>query len=307
MTALRRHVIAVVAALFALAVGIALGGGPLSYVSDADQDSSDTSHRDPADDGESPAPPSDAFEDAFAAAVAARLYDGRNLGHPTAILSMPGADPDVVEAMSTQIKAAGGGLTGVYELSGDATDLSKTSEIDSLGSQLMTELDDSRVDPSAPTYVRFGQLIGLAMSTPVKTGGLRPDDGALTIRKSLASAGLLTSPKVARLAPLVIAILPPHDPEQDDLLTSAGVFTGITLGLTENLAGLVVLGDTGSGEDGLLSKLRADDDLVGAASTVDGGDTGLGQVTAMLALIESLDGSVGSYGASGSDVVVPLS
>ena len=32
MTALRRHVLSVVAALFALAVGIALGGGPLSYV-----------------------------------------------------------------------------------------------------------------------------------------------------------------------------------------------------------------------------------------------------------------------------------
>ena len=36
MTVLRRHVIAVVAVLFALAVGIALGGGPLSYAHDDD-------------------------------------------------------------------------------------------------------------------------------------------------------------------------------------------------------------------------------------------------------------------------------
>ena len=40
---------------------------------------------------------------------------------------------------------------------------------------------------------------------------------------------------------------------------------------------------------------------------VDGLDTGVGQVTAMLAVIRSLDGTVGSYGASGSDGAVPLS
>jgi len=36
MTALRKHVLAVVAALFALGVGIALGGGPLSYAPEDD-------------------------------------------------------------------------------------------------------------------------------------------------------------------------------------------------------------------------------------------------------------------------------
>jgi hypothetical protein len=41
VTALRRHVIAVVAALFALAVGIALGGGPLSYIPEDDTPPSD--------------------------------------------------------------------------------------------------------------------------------------------------------------------------------------------------------------------------------------------------------------------------
>jgi hypothetical protein len=40
---------------------------------------------------------------------------------------------------------------------------------------------------------------------------------------------------------------------------------------------------------------------------VDGGDHVLGQVTAMLALIGSLKGTVGAYGASGSDGAVPIS
>ena len=87
----------------------------------------------------------------------------------------------------------------------------------------------------------------------------------------------------------------------------AAVLTGITIGLGANAAGVVVLGDTVSGEVGLLAALREDADLTGTIATVDGSDTAIGQVTALLALIGSLDGSVGSYGASGSDGAVPIS
>ena len=159
------------------------------------------------------------------------VYDSALLGHPTAILAMPGADPDVVEGMSTQVKAAGGGLSGVFELSDSVVDLGETSLIDTLGSQLMTQLnteyDDDRVDPTASTYVRFGQLVALAVSTKVKDG-TRAHDAALAIRTSLAEADLLTSPEGARLAPLVIVILPPGDAGTEDELAITGVFRGIT-------------------------------------------------------------------------------
>jgi hypothetical protein len=312
MTALRRHVVAVVAALFALAVGIAIGGGPLSYVPDRDEPSTATAPTADPDDGadEPEADPNDEFAALFAASVASSLYNGQLLGHPTAILSMPGADPDVVEGMSTHVTAAGGGLTGVFELQPAATDLSETSLVDTLGSQLVTQLGtqygDDRVDPTAPTYVRLGQLVALAVSTPVKDG-LKSKDPENAVRGSLATAEILTSPEGARLAPLVVVVLPAHDADREDLAASAGVYRGLVLGLSANPVGLTVVGDTASAVSGLLAELREDDDVTAGVTTVDGADTGVGQVTAMLAVIRSLSDSVGSYGASGADGAVPLS
>ena len=78
MTLLRRQVLTVVALLFALSAGVALGGGPLSYVSDDDP----VAREAPPDAGETPSSPSGDqdpastdFADAFAAAAARRLYD----------------------------------------------------------------------------------------------------------------------------------------------------------------------------------------------------------------------------------------
>jgi hypothetical protein len=314
MSGLRRHVIAVVAALLALAVGIALGGGPLSYV--PEQDTSSAS--DPADQAEPdddasedpdevPPPVDGAFADAFAAAAAGRLYNGALLGHPTAIVAMPGVAPGLVDAMVTHVAAAGGGLTGVFEITEQAVDRDETSLVDSLGSQLMTQLGDTRVDPAAPTYARLGQLLSVAIATPVKDGR-RADAPAQTVRASLSAGGLLTGPADARLAPLVLVLLPVSgDQEPEDAVAEAAIYTGLTTGLRVNAAGLVLLGDTASGDDGLLAALRQDDLITSTVGTVDGGDTGIGQVTGMLALISSLDGSVGAYGASGSDGAVPIS
>lgn len=309
---LRRHVIAVVGALFALAVGIALGGGPLSYVPDDDEPPTSGQEAQPeageSDAGAEVDPPGDAgFVDAFAAAAASRLYAGALRGNPTVILAMPGVTPGLVDAMVAQVAAAGGGLTGVFEVTEQAVDRDGTSLVDSLGSQLMTQLGDTRVDPAAPTYVRLGQLLSLAVATPVKNGR-RADTTAQTVRASLSAGGLLSGPGDARLAPLVMVLLPASgDPEPEEARAVAAIYLGLTTGLRVNAAGVVLLGDTASGEDGLLSELRRDELVTSTIATVDGGDTVIGQVTAMLALIDALDGSVGAYGASGSDGAVPLS
>jgi hypothetical protein len=314
LTALRRHVVAVVAALFALAVGIALGGGPLSYVPDDDvAPASQQEEQHPGaeesvspDDDAPPAGTGTGLADAFAAAAAPRLYDEALQGHPTVVVAMPGVPPGLVDAMVSHVATAGGGMTGVFEITEEAVDRGETSLVDSLGSQLMTQLGDTRIDPEASTYVRLGQLLSLAVATPVKDGR-RADTTAQSVRASLSAGGLLTGPGDARLAPLVMVLLPASgDTDQEDALAQTAIYLGLTTGLRVNAAGVVLVGDTASGEGGLLAELRGDELVTSTLATVDGGDTVIGQVTAMLALIDSLDGSVGAYGASGSDGAVPL-
>ena len=309
---LRRHLVAVVAALFALAVGIALGGGPLSYVSgDETSTASDEPEPDatqaPGTEAEADTPASSRFAEWFASAAAARLYDKALLGHPTVIVAAPGVEPALVDAMVTEVAAAGGGLTGVFQITEQAVDRDETSLVDDLGSQLMTQIDDDAVDPAAPTYLRLGQLLSVAVATPLK-GGRRADTAAQTVRAGLSTGGLLTGPGEARLAPLVLVLLPPHtDQEPETAAAEQAVYLGLATGLRANAAGTVLLGDSESGANGLLADLREDATLTSSISTVDSGETALGRVTAMLALIGSLDGGVGTFGESVANGAVPVS
>ncbi len=302
MIPLRQHLASLVAVFLALAIGIALGGGVLGDSDEPDGDrpvsSSSTTE---------PAPVSDdlaAYGDAFAGEGAARLYANGLDGHATAILTMPDADSAQVKALQEQIIAAGGAITGTYTVGEAMVDPEETDQIDSVGTDLTTQLADPRIDTTAPTYDRMGQLLALAMATN-QISSVRADLAAVTIRQTLAAAELLISPSDVRNAPLVLVVLPPGDSGSESSLAARTILTGLVNGLASQSAGVVVVGDGDSADEGELAVLR-ESELTGPVSTVDGVETIIGQVTTVLALVAVVSGTVGSYGASGSDGVVPL-
>jgi hypothetical protein len=302
---LRQHVASLVAVFLALAVGIALGGGPLASGDDDDQQGS--GERDTAAPAADPTPAPDdrsGFADVFADEGAGRLYANGLDGHATAILAMPGADPAHLEALQSQIAVAGGAITGTYTVGDTLFDPAATSPIDDLTTLLIAQLVDPRVDSSAPTYERLGQLVGIAMAT-TEASSVRADLAAVAVRESLAGPELLTSPADVRNAPLVLVVLPPGAEGATSSLASRTILTGLTSGIAHNAAGVVVVGDETSAEDGELAALR-EGELTGTVSTVDGIETTIGQVTAVLALEAAIAGTSGSFGASGSDGAVPL-
>ncbi|MCW2759776.1 MAG: hypothetical protein JWO46_3522, partial [Nocardioidaceae bacterium] len=124
-------------------------------------------------------------------------------------------------------------------------------------------------------------------------------------RESLAAAGLLTSPQDVRNAPLVLVVLPPGQEGAGASLATRTILSGLAGGIRHNAAGVVVVGDEESADGGELAALR-ESELAVPISTVDGIETTIGQVTAVLALEAVIAGGTGSYGASGSDGVVPL-
>lgn len=301
MISLRQHVASLVAVFLALAVGIALGGGPLA--NDDDDGGEDPTGAPSA----TPLPASDetaAFADAFAGEGAARLYaDGLN-GHAAAILAMPGADPAQVKALQAQVVAAGGAITGTFTAGAKLVDAAEKTLVDTLGSQLSAQLADVRVEATAPTYERMGQLLGIAMST-TQVSSVRADLAAVSVRESLGGAELLTAPQDVRNAPLVLVVLPPGQEGAGSSLATRTILSGLVSGLGHNAAGVVVAGDQDSADDGELAALR-ESDLTGPISTVDGIETTIGQVTTVLAMEAVVSGTTGSYGASGSDGAVPL-
>ncbi len=293
MITFRHHVVTIIAVFVALAAGVALGGGPLSELGrpDAADDRADTT--------QTAAQTTSGFDEAFIAAVGPGLVSGRLSEQKVALVTMPGADETVVTALTEQVAAAGGALTGTYRLAADMTQPSQKSLVDTLGSQVMAQQQEA-ADPEASTYVRMGQLLAYAAASP---DGASPVNGkARGVREAVVGAGLLDEPgQVEERAPLVLVVLG-SQPAADG---GDAILAGIVEGLASRAQGTVVVGSTEDGADGQLTALRASAG-VALAATVDGTDRPAGRTAAVLALARSISTDGGSFGASGADGPVPL-
>lgn len=281
MTLVRRHLVTAVALVFAVATGIALGSGPLRH--EALVPTTDTA----------PAPgqaETGASADDLAEVAAPTLYDARLDNRGVALLVTPGADPEAVAGLTQGIEAAGGTVTARWRAGESLVAAHDMALVDTLGSQLLEQLDSRAAKPEAPAYERMGQLVGTAIVT--RTGvGAAPERETLTIRQGLDGATLLaTSTEEARRAPLLLVVL------GDDL--DDHVAAGLVSGLASRASGTVVVGEDRRGDLGVLEEL-------GTVTTVDGLDGAAGRLAAVLALARA-ERSSGSYGASGSDGLLPL-
>ncbi|WP_395691713.1 copper transporter [Nocardioides sp.] len=287
MISYRHHIVSLVAVFLALAAGIALGGGPLSDLGRDDQPAAASTRADRATEQRA------SYGDQFATASAGALYAGGLKDHPVAVVTLPGADADAAGGLGVQVRAAGGTVAGTYAVQRALTDASEKSLVDTLGSQLTQQLGAGAVSPDSSTYVRIGQLLGLA----VATSDLSTADVA-AVRESLAGADLATAPDAAPRAPLVLLVLGRH--------TDPAILAGVVTGLADKATGVVVAGTTAAAAAaGDLGVLRSDP-AAHQVATVDGVETPLGQVTAVLALIRSLTTPGGSYGVAGADGAVPV-
>ena len=86
---------------------------------------------------------------------------------------------------------------------------------------------------------------------------------------------------------------------------SDAILAGLAQGLASQATGLVLVGVTADGQQGQLTRFRADPAAAGVA-TIDGVDTVAGRVATMITLQRSLTTPGGAFGASGSDGPVPL-
>ena len=259
MISYRHHIVSLVAVFLALAVGIVLGGGPLTDLGRAAESPAHASAA--ARRASQQAARTAGFGDDFAAASAATLYGGRLKGQAVSILTLPGASGDVVSALGAQVDTAGGTVAGTYDARPALLAASEKSLVDTLGSQLMTQLGSGTISADAPTYERMGELLGLALGTTATS----PED-VTSVRQSLAGAELLTSPKEPERSGLVLVVL---GDDADDAILS-----GLVAGLAGKATGVVVAGTAASGVSGDLKALRGQG-LDNQVATVDGADSGL--------------------------------
>jgi hypothetical protein len=278
----RSYAVPLTAVLLALATGIALGAGPLN---DARSDAS-TSPRVVT------RAPDSTYADTFAASVAPRLYADGLSRRPVALVTMPGADPATVAALTSQVKAAGGQVSATYAVESQLVDAEQKSLVDTLGFQLAKQVHG--IDKKATTYPRIGQLVAMAVAVHANAAVPAGDD-AVAARQSLAAAKLLTVPQGdPKNAPLVLVVMgSPID---------QAIADGFVSGLAAGARGVVAVAPT---RDATLAAMHTDG-VTRVVTTVDGSETSAGRVAAVLALVRSWKTHGGAFGASGPDGPAPL-
>ena len=296
MITLRHHLLTIVAVFLALAAGIVLGGGPLSDVGPTAATSSGEGQTAPAADRAQTD-----YTESVVSALGPATVSGRLADRSVAVVTVPGADEQVVTALTEQVTAAGGTVSARYDLSADIVDPGQKSLVDTLGSQLLTQQAEGDVAAEASTYDRIGQLLGLAVATK-EAGGQDVNGKARAIVDAVSGAGLMAEPgEVAQRSPLVLVVLGTDAGDEG----SDAILAGLAQGLAVQAGGVVVAGVTSDGGEGQLGRLRADP-VSAAVATLDGVDTAAGRVATILTLQRSLTTPGGAFGASGADGPVPL-
>lgn len=296
MITLRHHLLTIVAVFLALAAGIVLGGGPLSDVGPTVAASSGEQEAAPAEDRAQTD-----YTDSVVSALGPATVGGRLADRSVAVVTVPGADEQVVTALTEQVTAAGGTVSARYDLSEDIVDPAQKSLVDTLGSQLLTQQAEGDVGAEASTYDRIGQLLGLAVATK-EAEGQDVSGKARAIVDAVSGAGLMAKPgEVAQRSPLVLVVLGTDAGDEG----SDAILAGLAQGLAVQAGGVVVVGATADGGEGQLGRFRADP-ASAAVATLDGVDTAAGRVATVLALQRSLTTPGGAFGASGADGPVPL-
>jgi hypothetical protein len=294
----RQHVVSLIAVFLALAVGIVLGGGPMSAVGQGLVEEAA-----PEDSGSEPDPAVQAraeYGDELAGALAGAAYGDGLANVPVVLLAMPGSDRTAADDLAAEVEEAGGRVSGRYDVQESMVAVGEKALVDTLGSQLATQQGKGTVTAGASTYDRMGQLVARAVASTDESGA-RVDESATTIAESLRAGDLLVADgkPSGRGAYVVVLLGPDGDVEEDP------IYAGLLSGLARQSVGVVAAASAEDGVAGRVSRLR-EDPVAEEIVTVDGVDHTSGVVTAVLALATWPESRGRQLGASGSDGAVPL-
>jgi hypothetical protein len=315
----RYHLVSIVAVFLALAIGIVLGStelqGPtynfLNRTTAKLQTQLDQaiSQRDAA---QQQATQDELYAQAVQPAVLHDLLTGQRL----LIVTEPGAQPSVVNGISTAAIVAGATVTGQVNLAPKFFDSSGTTQ-DSLNKTTLdvAQAAGLQLDTSATYQQQAAQVIAseiLTTATASSDGKPPAADQAANAETMLqayaASQFLSTTGQPARPATLAIVVTPQNVPSDGSADQLDQVLIPLVQELAAKSSATVVVGSTsGSGAGSPIAVLRSDN-VSNQVSTVDDADLVSGQTVAIQALAVRLaGGKAGSYGftANGATAVAP--
>ena len=301
MISFRYHIVSIVSVFLALAVGVALGGGPLKGTVDntlVQQVHADRQTKRDLKAELAVLRSDNQFNDDFAGTVAPRLLRGDLRGHVVTIVVLPAAEPDVVSSLRHLVRVASGTVGGTMRVGRKLVDVSGKQLVDELGNQLESRTSGLDIPADAGPYERMGALVARAIGANSK-GGAPVDNTATSILAGLSTTNLMSAQGgLQRRGDLVLFVDGPSAGSAASQQSTSTIVTSLVQAVDAGTAGVVLAGPVDSAKKGGAVKAVRDD--VGAAkdvSTVDSLDRTAAQVVAVMALAGQAAGRTGHYGA----------
>ncbi|MCF2572834.1 copper transporter [Brevibacterium sp. UCMA 11754] len=301
----RYHLVSLVSVFLALAVGIVLGAGPLKEPIGESLQSQVDSLRADRDDLRAKIDAANGNIDKqndFVTSAAPELIGDTLKGEDVSIIGAPNADPEQVEEVTNRIKEAGG------KIGGDVSFVDNTLSLKDSKDFLKTLRDSV---PSLPkddsTALRSALVIALTGKATMLERGQDRDAAekkSSGIFDAFVDAGRLRTDTDHKPTSLFVVIDDENSkladetepsPEATNDKANRTLITDFINSLTSDSKSVVVAGDAGSAQNGLVSILRTEKSR---ASTVDGLGLGAGAVITVRALAAGEAGTHGHYGFS---------
>lgn len=304
----RYHIVSIVAIFLALAVGIALGSGPLKPTIDATLQNQTKQLREEKDALRQQLTELQNDQEAtagFAARVAPLLLDGRLVGDHVVLVAAPNADAASVDAVAKALHDAGAVVTGTVSVRTALVDQDRTDQIASL----LTGLAPNEAPTDASSEEKIAAVIARTLVTDSVSAEGVIDGSAEHVLSGLAQAGLVqvSGQPAAQAGFAVVVAGPAVTPSTSASDATVARMRDLSLALDRASRGAVVAGPPEAAADGgLLAAVRGDGQVAGEVSTVDDIGTPLGSVGLVFALIEQTRGDAGQYGTGPrADAAVP--
>lgn len=298
----RYHLVSIVSIFLALAVGIALGAGPLKgQLGDQleSQIKSLTTEKSTLNGQLSDARRAADARDSFIAAENKQLLAGRLGGATVAVVVLPGADGGLVKSTTQTLTGAGAKIGATVSIRSGWTDPSNAARRSAAADTASKALGRTPDTPAGGQPVD-GLLSAALVGSAEDTTGLDRRSAALT---ALADAKLLSADtdRLTLVSTYAVVIAGPvTGGSKDGNVAAAKEYAALAAALDAACNGAVLASNVGV--DGLpagvsvVSTARADRVISSALSTVDDAGLAMGQASIVRALLEQLRGDVGQYG-----------
>ena len=301
MISFRYHIVSIVSVFLALAIGVALGGGPLKGEVDntlVQQVKTDRKVKSGLEAQISGLRSSNTFTDDFAKTVAPGLIGNTLQGRVVTLVVLPTAQQADVTALTDLVGVAGGTVGGTLRVGDKLVDAGDKQLVDELGNQLESRASGVTIPPDASPYERIGALIARAIGTDVDAGA-DVDGPATSILAGLSTTSLMSAEgDLKKRGSLVLFVTGPGQGSSQDKQGASTIVDTLVQAVDAGTDGVVLAGPVASARaDGQVKAVRDDVTAARDVSTVDSLGRTAGQVVAVMALAGQAAGRTGQYGA----------